>query len=282
MTQARGIYWLSSYPKSGNTWFRIFLANLLYADDSPMDINLVEYLINDQMTTSRQWVDKACGFDSALLTHDELDELKPTLYSAYGLAHPVSYHKLHKAYTYLDNGTPLIPAEGCLGAIYFIRNPLDVAISLANHFLCSIDDAIDIMSNHDFALYPLRQKFLSWSKHVASWVEAKHVNVCMLRYEDMVFEPQASFTKAVEFLALDVTKEKISQAISNSEFNKLKQVEEDVGFFEKPPRLERFFRKGIVGDWKNALNDEQIERVIEEHGKMMQRFGYLDEAKSPL
>ena len=33
------LIWLASYPKSGNTWMRIFLLNLLRDRDEPLDIN---------------------------------------------------------------------------------------------------------------------------------------------------------------------------------------------------------------------------------------------------
>ncbi len=278
----KGLFWLSSYPKSGNTWFRIFLANLLYAGDKSVDINQVESLIHDQITTNRYWFDRESGFDTALLSHDELDRLRPMLYREYSERHEVSYHKIHDAYTYLNHDEPLIPKEGCLGAIYFIRNPLDVVVSLANHFLCSIDDAIAILGNPTFAFYPLRQWFLSWSQHVMSWVNAKDINLLVLRYEDMLLDPLNSFTKAAHFLKLDVTPECILQAISNSEFNKLQKIETEIGFFEKPPRLKNFFRKGIVGDWKNTLNEIQIQKIIHDHAEVMEKFGYLNKDRSPI
>ena len=31
--------WLASYPKSGNTWFRMLVANLSAKDGNPVDIN---------------------------------------------------------------------------------------------------------------------------------------------------------------------------------------------------------------------------------------------------
>src|SRR3990167_2747274 len=180
MTQIseKGIYWLASYPKSGNTWFRIVLANLLNKTDDPVDLNNINVGV---IASSRSWMDETLGYDTSDLTQDEVDALRPQIYHWYSeqIETPV-YHKIHDAYTLLDNSNPLIPAKGCLGVLYFIRNPLDVAISFANHFSCSIDDAIQIMSNKQFALCKnkyhqinqLRQWLLSWSEHVNSWVSA--------------------------------------------------------------------------------------------------------------
>ncbi|MDP1574961.1 MAG: sulfotransferase domain-containing protein [Coxiellaceae bacterium] len=286
MSTSKGLYWLSSYPKSGNTWFRIFLANLLNLskENKPMPINDVDHLINDHITTTRTWVNQACGFDTNNLTDDEIDMLIPALYIKYNKQHTdLSYHKIHRAYTFVNNDQPLIPLNHCLGAIYFIRNPLDIAPSLANHFNFSIDDAITMMGDKKFALYyyPLRQWLLSWSLHVDSWVQSKAKNLLLLRYEDMVMNPLDTFTKAVRFLKLDASSHLIEQAISHSSFNKLKQFEEHIGFLDKPPTLKSFFRKGIVGDWQSALTDNQIQKIITDHGNIMRQFGYLNQHNTP-
>ena len=126
----KGIFWLASYPKSGNTWFRVFLAHVLNQAEAPIDIN---HLNTGQIASSRPWLDEALGFDSASLTHDELDALRPLVYQWYHeTIDKIGYHKIHDAYTYISHDAPLIPNQSCLGAIYFIRNPLDVAISFAN------------------------------------------------------------------------------------------------------------------------------------------------------
>lgn len=291
MSPHNGIYWLSSYPKSGNTWFRIFLAHvlslsgLLDPDRKQLTpINEVDYWINDHIATARTWVNEACGFNTAWLTDDELDALMPRLYQWYSSQQSkITYHKIHRAYTYLDNQQPLLPTEGCLGTIYIIRNPLDVAISMANHFSCSIDDAISMMADPCYALhyYPLRQTLLSWSMHVKSWEEAKEMKILMLRYEDMLTDPLTTFTKALHFLQLDVPITVTETAIAHSSFDTLQQFEENVGFFDKPPTLKHFFRKGIAGDWQNTLSKQQIQRIIDDHGEVMDRWGYINDAGEP-
>ena len=168
MNTSKGLFWLSSYPKSGNTWFRIFLANLLKLskENQPIYLNHVDHLINDHITTQKTWVNEACGFDTAHLTDDELDALMPALYARHNEQQTtITYHKTHRAYSYIGEQQPLMPLDKCVGALYFIRNPLDVAISLANHFSFSVDDAINMMSDKSFALYyyPLRQLLFSCS-----------------------------------------------------------------------------------------------------------------------
>lgn|SRR3990167_789375 len=286
MNKSSGLFWLSSYLKSGNTWFRIFLANLIYLSQKncPINLNQVNDLINDRIATQRTWVSEACGFDIAALSDDELDALMPGLYAKYNAEQTfITYHKTHRAYTYINYQQPLIPLDQCLGAIHFVRNPLDVAISLANHFNFTIDDAIKMMGDESFALYhfPLRQRLLSWSMHIESWVSSNATNLLFLRYEDMIMTPLEAFSKAATFLKLNVSLNLIEQALSHSSFDKLKAFEDEIGFLDKPRNLKHFFRKGIAGDWKTTLSKKQIQQIIKDHGKVMQKFGYLNKHFEP-
>lgn len=281
MSAKKGLYWLASYPKSGNTWFRIVLANLLNTSTNPVDLNQIN---TGAIASARGWIDEALGFDSAYLNHDELDQLRPDIYQWHSeQCRMDGYHKIHDAYTFVNNGRPMIPSDGCLGALYFIRNPLDVAISFANHSRCSIDKAIENMGNETFAFCKnqyrqhnqLRQWLLSWSLHVQSWVSAQDIEVLVLRYEDMKEHPLPTFKKAIAFLRLDSSETDIENALDNARIEKLQQQEDASGFSEKPAKVARFFRKGIVGDWKNTLTSAQIDRIIRDHGDMMQCYGYL-------
>lgn len=284
MPNTQGIVWLSSYPKSGNTWFRIVLSYLLNRSSNLSYINNIDEILGSPIAASRIWMNQCLGFDSTFLTDDEVDQLRPEVYRWY--AHQLqqtTYIKIHDAYTQLPDNRPLIPNEGCLGAVYFIRNPLDVAISLAHHAKCPIDWSIHMMGNKDFCIpfaankeKQVRQQLLSWSQHVQSWVSIPSINVLVLRYEDMLAQPFATFSKAMNFLNLNVDDQHLEQAIMETSFNKLQQFEQRFGFKEKPNIEGQFFRKGIVGDWKNTLSDDQVQRIINDHQEMMHAYGYLD------
>lgn len=287
MPDDQGIFWLSSYPKSGNTWFRIVLANALNATSDPVDLNKLN---TGAIASARVWIDEALGFDSADFSHHEIDQLRPLVYQWHGkgVAHR-TYHKIHDAYTFLDNNASLIPSEGCLGALYFIRNPLDVAISFAHHSQCSIDKSIELMGNKKNAFCKnkhkqheqLRQWLLSWSDHVRSWTTAE-INVLVIRYEDMKQNTLATFTKAFEFLQLDPVQVNLIRALDNASIEKLQQQEKQFGFRERPSNVDSFFRKGVVGDWRDTLTPKQVERIIYDHGEVMQQYGYLDTNTSPV
>lgn len=287
MQKPKGLFWLASYPKSGNTWFRIVLANLLNSSEEPITLNQLQ---TGEIASSRHWIDDVLGFDSADLDYDELDELRPAIYE-WRSEHTqkVNYHKIHDAYTYLKDKTPLIPSKGCLGALYFIRNPLDVAVSFANHANCSIDKTIDCMNRPNYAFcknkfrqhIQTRQWLLSWSLHVKSWTTTPHINVLTIRYEDMKLNPVATFSKAINFLNLQVSQEKLEQAIDNARIEKLQQQEEEAGFHERPANVRRFFRKGIPNDWQATLTAPQIDSIIQHHRDIMRQYGYLDANNKP-
>ncbi len=281
MSEQKGIYWLASYPKSGNTWFRIFLAHMLHASDEALGLNDIR---TGAIASGRAWVDEALGFDSAHFTHDDLDALRPVVYRWHAeQATTVEHHKIHDAYTYLPHGEPMIPAQSSLGAIYFIRNPLDVAVSFAHHMNCSIDKSIESMGKPDFALCQgskklqdqLRQHLLSWSMHVKSWCEAKEMNCLVLKYEDMKEMPIETFTRAAHYLKLDASEERIERALQHAHIDRLQRLEQADEFKEKPTQVKHFFRKGVVGDWKNVLTSKQIDTIIHDHGAVMEIHGYL-------
>ena len=98
----RGIIWLASYPKSGNTWLRIFLRNLLSGEDGPAALDEIGFTI----ASSRALFDDLSGIDSSDMTHDEIDRLRPRVYEQIvdrAEELPV-FMRTHDAYTYLPKG----------------------------------------------------------------------------------------------------------------------------------------------------------------------------------
>jgi len=287
-TPQANIYWLASYPKSGNTWTRAFIANVLHEEPEPVDINEFH---TGAIASGREWVEAALDFDINELSHDEIDLLRPAAYRwlSQQLETP-GYHKIHDAYTYLANDEPLIPIEATKGALYLVRNPLDVVVSFAHHNHCTIDKAIENMGNSKFAFCSgpkrihnqLRQWLLSWSEHVISWADAPDINTLVIRYEDMKNTPIETFTHMATFLELPNDIDTVTAALEHCKIEKLQAQEAEKPFKEKSAKAESFFRKGQVGDWQNTLTDEQIKLLINDHRDLMQRFGYLDNHDQPI
>lgn len=282
-----GIYWLASYPKSGNTWFRSFLSNLQRNGNAPADIN---DLATGNIASARGWLDEVLGFDTAELDADEVEHLRPAVYD-WTLQEPaIGYHKIHDAYTHTTTGEPLVGSAATLGALYIVRNPLDVAPSYANHNQSTVDQAITLMGDPQNAmsqsrkklLSQVRQRLLTWSGHVQSWGDAPGLNCLVIRYEDMLARPIATFTQAAHFLQLPDDPQRIEKAIRFSDFKVLSAQEAENGFRERPAKAARFFRQGQSGGWRNQLTTAQVDRIVADHGTVMQRFGYLDERGEPV
>ncbi|MDD2764279.1 MAG: sulfotransferase domain-containing protein [Opitutaceae bacterium] len=284
-----GIVWLASYPKSGNTWFRTFLTNFLRNGDAPADINKLE---GGPIASARRPFDEAVGYDSGEMTPDEIDRLRPEVYLYQAReAKETMYCKVHDAYTVLPDGRPLIPPESTACVLYFIRNPLDVAVSFAHH---SGHDRFDRTirqmgtAEHSFCATDatetnqLRQKLLTWSQHVLSWVDAPAMRVTVVRYEDMKLRPEDTFGSAVRFVGLPADPARVRKAIEFSRFEEMRKQEEKDGFGEKMPRAKSFFRKGEIGSWRGSLTPGQAAKIIADHGDVMRRFGYLDEKGDPV
>src|ERR1700734_279545 len=136
--------WLASYPKSGNTWLQMLLANLYAPGDTPIDINAPpERTLH---ACERLPFEELSLLDTSLLTHDEIDCLRPQLYEE--IAHagfgedpktgdmlPVRYMLVHDAYELNTEGEALLAGQRAAeGAILIVRDPRDVAPSLAGYF----------------------------------------------------------------------------------------------------------------------------------------------------
>ena len=281
-----GIVWLASYPKSGNTWLRAFLANYQSKDRGPVSINHL-----DSNPSNRAAFDDLAGIEASDCSNVEIDCLRPEIhrYLAKGCSETL-FWKTHDAFTLTPNHEPLIPISGTRGAIYIIRNPLDVAISFAHHFNISVDEAIRRMGNDDYAIaetkkglhIQLRQRLLSWSGHVCSWVDQQAIPVCIIRYEDMYLRPAETFGTVLRFVGIDLSEDRLNRALSHSSFAALREQEKSRGFKERSPNASVFFRTGQTGSWVTALTPVQINKISDRHALAMSRFSYLNSQGTPV
>ena len=128
----------------------------------------------------------------------------------------------------------------------------------------------------------LRQKLLSWSDHVLSWVDASDIRVFVMRYEDMKHKPLETFASVARFAGLSDDPEQVCRAVEFSSFQSLQQQEREHGFREKSPRNKVFFRRGGSDYCHEVLTEKQVNRILEASGEVMRRFGYLTDVDSPV
>jgi hypothetical protein len=278
----RNIIWLASYPKSGNTWFRIFLSNLLNEKEDPTDINNITS--THGIASARHIFDEITGIEASDLSHDEVDILRPGLYNSISdEAKETLFIKVHDAYTFLPDNSPLFPPSATKCILYIIRNPLDVAVSNSNHNSCTVQQSIERMGDENYGLCTknnrlkdqLRQKIGTWSDHVLSWTNAPEQKIHIIRYEDMKLSPVETFTAALQFAGLNFDSKAVEAAIKKSSFEEMQKQEKGKGFKERPIGAPSFFRKGEAGSWREHLNPEQVRQIIQAHSQVMQAYGYL-------
>ena len=274
-----GILWLASWPKSGNTWLRIFIANLLRGGQSAAEINSAD--LARHRANNIQMFEDAAGVEASDLTEEEIDRFRPCVFRhlAENSREPL-FLKVHDGYTMLPDGEPVFPTDATAGAVYILRNPLDVAISFAHYSALSVDRIIEVLASgycepRKPAAGILTQRLLPWSEHVLSWIDGPPFPVHLVRYEDLHERPLETFSALARFCGLPADAASVHRAIRHSSFENLQAQERERGFVEKPEVASAFFREGRANAWRGVLSDSQVAVVIERHGPVMRRFGYL-------
>lgn len=275
------IIWLASYPKSGNTWVRLFLNNLLL---SKKKFNINDKLIGQFPLRNH--------FNDITDKVDDLDEFAKNCINAQlkiNLDNKIKIFKTHNAFWKWNNGEySFTNEENTLGVIHIVRDPRNVITSVMNYFHTeNYDGAIEFMkkdkilggSSDDNSLPTI---IASWSNHYKSWKKFKK-NYLLIKYENLLNNPNEEFFKITNYLQ-KITKLKIShnnifKAIKECEFVNLTTQEEAFGFDENSKKNKKlnkkFFNLGPKNNWKNILEPkikDEIEVLFKEE---MEDLGYL-------
>ena len=271
------LIWIASYPKSGNTWMRAYLLNLLRDSPAPMPIDEIDrFTIGDAQAN---WYYQHTEKKAPDLSLEDLAALRPKVHRDMMSAHPDSVFIKTHSYMGESCGVPLITMEYTAGALYVVRNPLDLVMSYADHLGLTIDEAIEAMAREGGLSQAtdtnITEFINSWSTHVKSWTQAPHPGLLTVRYEDMLDNTVKTFTKVAHFLGLKPSRQRIVKAIRFSSFKELRKQEDESGFKERSEHSKKFFRAGKKGQWRAQLSEEQVRRMVEYHREQMKRFKYL-------
>ena len=272
------LLWIASYPKSGNTWVRAFIENYLRGQHKPVDINSL-FRIKQAEEKAFRYAHYIKGGDTRSLSVEEICALRSRVQA--DIASEAAGTVFLKTHNLLGEfgGYPLQNSAVTAGAVYIVRNPLDVVISVARYFDFSIDEAIDYMAEEETGTPNeednVPQIISSWSVNVQSWTQEPRPEILVLRYEDMLDNPQKAFRRLVSFLRQPKDPQRLKRAIRFSSFDQLKQQEKRTGFIEKHENANAFFRQGRKNQWRDKLTDEQVGKVIDSHREQMARFKYL-------
>lgn len=272
-----GAYWLVSYPKSGNTWVRALLANYL-RDDVSLDS------LGSGRFTTREFMDACLGLPTVNLHLAEVENYLPAVCRqlAEDTGEEPAFFKVHAANAINVAGKRMFPDDAG-AAIHIVRNPLDVAASMIPFFGWSAEQVTQTLGDEAFVLNPSRadpfdglpERLLSWSQHVASWMDCPGLRVHTLRYEDLLNSPEAVFSELLRFAGIEPVPARVAQTVELSRIENLQSQERGSGFAGRPATAKKlFFRQGESGSWREELPQEYACRIVVDHREMMLRLGY--------
>ena len=278
----RKIVWISSYPKSGNTWIRYFLCN---------------YLFNKNCEESNfgilKHIDKFPPYEyMEKIVDKKILEVSAYNISKYWLKIQSELVKKNNNYILFKNQNALVSVEGndltneiySLGAIYIVRDPRDVIFSYVNYdHNLSITKAIKRLTSenlycHVSKRYPLNVDILgSWKFHYISWRDGlNQIPKIIVRYEDLINDTFQTMLKIITFLSslinCKIDHEKIKFSIKQSSFQRLQKLENKVGFYNYK---NNFYNSGKINQWKGKLSIEQLELIENSFEKEMKELNYL-------
>ena len=276
------IIWISSYPKSGNTWIRYFLSNYFF---NKKKLNLDFNILNK--------IDKFPPYKllQKLLIEDEIKK------SAYNISKFWSDIQLEitnkkEDFIFLKNHNALVSIEGrsltdnkfSLAFIYIVRDPRDIVVSYSNFDkTLSIDKSIERITSKNLYCHvskklPLDVEILgSWKFNYYSWKSGiPEIPRIIIKYEDLINNTFQTKLKIIKFLSniinFNIDINHIKYSIEQSDFKRLQEIENINKFHESS---NRFFNSGKIGQWKNILSIEQITKIEKSCKDEMIELGYL-------
>lgn len=273
-----GILWLASYPKSGNTWMRVFLANLILDEPEPLPLQRINEVCSSE--PNEVWFKDLTSKPVGELSDKRVAALRTKAQErAVQLNKNIIPMKTH-SFLGKDYGYPTISVKATIGVIYIVRDPRDVVLSAADHYGLTVDQAIEMMADkatrgRGLPGNTVYERMSSWSDHVRSWTGWKHGPLYVLRYEDMLADPLARLGGVARKLGITQDEARIRRAVEFSSFKILQKQEAESGFVEKSVNSQRFFRSGKAGGWRAKLTPSQAAAIERDHAVQMRRFGYL-------
>ena len=241
---------LVSFPKSGNTWTRFLLANLIFPNEPATWAN-IDHLIPCLVATPAK-IFQRTPRPRIIKSHECFDPRYPKV-------------------------------------IYIVRDPRDVVLS-QYHYSRKTRVIADDLPMETFVAQFLAGDtcpYASWGQNVATWLYTSQGSprFLLLRYEDMIADTPRELEKIVHFLQLSVSTEQVTQAVERSSadrMRKLEKVQVDTNILFKGSRDDlSFVRTAGSGGWRNDLPMPMVEKIETTWGPLMGHLGYELATQAP-
>jgi len=234
---------LVSFPKSGNTWGRFLIANLLYPEQTVTFVNLHRLIPDPTATTKRD-------FDR------------------------IPRPRIIKSHECFDPRYPRV--------IYIVRDPRDVTVSQYHYHrkLRRIEDDSPIERFVTHFLAGETCSHGSWGQNVLTWLATREGDprFLLLHYEDMVADTRRELGKIAAFLGINVSAEHIARAVERSSterMRKMEQTQTDKCLLTKGSRKDlSFVRSASTNGWRSELPADLVAKIEITWGPIMRHLGY--------
>ena len=276
---SRNIFFVVGVPKSGTTWLQSLLDAHVEITCSGEEnfsklLSNFEHVVNDYNKAMAANNQKLGANGHMLFTQENLEHLIVTatgqLFDNYnggsdikciGSKSPVMIETV-RAYAHMIPGAKFI---------HIIRDGRDVCVSAWIRNLLWNEEGTR-KRWPSFEIF-VESTGLNWAGYIN---KARSVKIDFpdryqeIHYERLHSDPESTIKGILEFLGVDASKPMIDLCIETASFEKLsrgrKRGQED---------NESFYRKGIIGDWKNHFDQNCIEAFMKHGGSMLRELGYL-------
>jgi hypothetical protein len=265
------IFWIASYPKSGNTWLRTLISAYYYSKDGIYDQSILKNI--GQFPEKRHFI----GFNYNQENVTDTTKLWIRSQERINADKKIRFFKTHNTFGKV-NGYDFTNQKNSAGCIYILRDPRNVITSLKNHYEMNYETSLKWMTNSKNYIYDIRnvkvdgysdfQFISSWSMNRKSWRVQKKIPIKIIQYEDLLRDTYVIFKDIVEFINKTlnikekIDEDKLKNSVNSTYFDKLKSEESKNGFVEAVPSKKNmqkipFFNLGPDNDWKKILDKDQ-------------------------
>ena len=279
------IIWLASYPKSGNTWVRHFLASLIYSNQGKSGLDKLGFILQ---------YPKRDQFEKLVTNLNDFRQIKKNWIKSQDLINSDNKIKIFKTHHTLCTfeGDNFTNEKNTLGAIYIVRDPRNVISSILYHFnLSNIEEALNFIKDEKRFIvgniknkvnYPLLTLIGSWKSNYNSWKNIGK-NFLLVKYENLILNPNYEFNRIAKHISeianLKFSKEQINKSIEESSFKNLSILEDKNGFVESVEDLKnnkkKFFNLGPKNNWQKILDKKYINEIESSFSDETKELGYI-------
>ncbi|XP_059315574.1 cytosolic sulfotransferase 5-like [Lycium ferocissimum] len=237
---------LASSVKTGTTWLKAICVCIMQDNKDEQDV-----LVKDNPHFHVPTIEAMDYY------------IKSPANDLYTMPYPRLFHT-HLPYKVLPDS---IKNSDYCKIIYIVRNPKDTLISMWHFFnnhkrvenFFPLEKAVECFCNGVHHYGPFFEHVLEY------WEESKRrpQKILFLKYEDLKIDPKKEVDKIALFLGKPFgNEEDLEKVLWRCSLERLKNLEvnKSGSLFTVVPNSS-FFRKGIVGDWKNYMTPEMEEKL---------------------